>query len=147
MSAQKYQTEFVFVFGPENCNLHTLIQNADMTFLFFQALIYQIVMANLYPFIGCYVSVFVPTSEGDKSTFSLITGVQFFQIELKPVRKFSVDANMKRFQDKILYDGREPTLKMGQFRVLIYIYSFLKINFVDQHANWVTGFFFFQSLL
>ena len=61
--------------------------------------------------------VFSPKKYQTEFVFSLIIGVQFFQIELKPVRKFSADAILKRFQDNILYAGREPTLNMGQFRV------------------------------
>ena len=52
--SQKYQTEFVFVLGPENCT------DSECRYDFlscFQALI-LIVMENGYPFIGCYVSVF-----------------------------------------------------------------------------------------
>ena len=44
-----------------------------------------------------------------------ITRVQLFQIELKPVRKVSGDANLKRFQHKIFHLKKNPTLNMGEF--------------------------------
>ena len=52
--SQKYQTEFVFVLGPENCT------DSECRYDFlscFQALT-LIVMKNCYSFIWCYVSVF-----------------------------------------------------------------------------------------
>ena len=42
--------------------------------------------------------------------FGGITGVQFLQIELKPVRKPSVDASLNIFQHKVLRLGHDlPT--------------------------------------
>ena len=46
-----------------------------------------------------------------------ITGVQFFQTELKPVRRVIADANLERFQHKVILARRKPTLNMGEFRV------------------------------
>ena len=46
--------------------------------------------------------------------FKGITGVQFFWIELKPVRRV---ANQKRFQNKVHSARQNPTLNMGKFRV------------------------------
>ena len=54
---------------------------------------------------------------GRDQPFLGITGVLFFQTELKPVRKVSADANLKRFQHKVLKARRKPTLNMGEFRV------------------------------
>ena len=48
---------------------------------------------------GC---VFIPSPVREGSTFLVITGVQFFRTELKSVRKVSADANLKRFQHKVL---------------------------------------------
>ena len=48
------------------------------------------------------VCVFIPSPVRDVSTFLVITGVQFFRTELKPVRKVSEDANLKRFHNKVL---------------------------------------------
>ena len=47
----------------------------------------------------------------------MITGVQFFQTELKTVRKVSADANLKRFQHKILWARRKTTIYIGEYRV------------------------------
>ena len=46
-----------------------------------------------------------------------IIGVQFFQIELNPVRRVNANANMKRTQNKVLKARRKPTLNMCEFRV------------------------------
>ena len=46
-----------------------------------------------------------------------ITWVRFFRIELKPVRRVSADENLNRFQHKVLYARRKPTLSMGEFVV------------------------------
>ena len=46
--------------------------------------------------------VFIPSPVREGSTFLVITGVQFFQTELKSVRKVSADANLKKFQPKVL---------------------------------------------
>ena len=45
-----------------------------------------------------------------------ITGVQFFPIMLKPVRRvISADANMKRCHQKVLKARRKPTPSLGEF--------------------------------
>ena len=56
-----------------------------------------------------------PVREG--STFMVITWVQLFQPDLKPVRRVSADANLKIFQPKVYKARRKPTLSMGEFRV------------------------------
>ena len=48
-----------------------------------------------------------------------ITGVQFFPIKLKPVRRVSADANVKRFQRKVFQTRRKPTLNMGREEFLM----------------------------
>ena len=47
-------------------------------------------------------SVFIPSPVREGSTFLVITGVKFFRTKLKSVRKVSADANLKRFQHKVL---------------------------------------------
>ena len=54
---------------------------------------------------------------GRDQPFLGITGVIFFQTELKPVRRVSADAHLKRFQHKVIQARRKPTLNMGEFRV------------------------------
>ena len=49
-----------------------------------------------------YVCVFIPSPVREASTFLVIAAVQFFSIELKPVSRDSADANLKRFQHKVL---------------------------------------------
>ena len=46
------------------------------------------------------VFIYSPVREG--STFFVITVFQLFRKELTPVRKVSADANLKRFQHKLL---------------------------------------------
>ena len=46
--------------------------------------------------------VFIPSPVREGSTFLVITGVQFFQTELKPVRMVSAEANLKIFQHKVV---------------------------------------------
>ena len=49
------------------------------------------------------------------STFLVITGVQFFWTELKPVKKVSADANLKRYKHKVLESRvAEPIAQAGQ---------------------------------
>ena len=50
----------------------------------------------------------------------VITGVKFFQIELKPVRRARADASLKRFQHKVLKARRKPTQNMGDCRAQIF---------------------------
>ena len=46
-----------------------------------------------------------------------ITGVQFYQTELRPVRRANANANLDRFQHNVILARRKPTLNMGEFRV------------------------------
>ena len=46
-----------------------------------------------------------------------ITGVPFFQTELKPVRRVHADANLERFQHKVILARKKSTLNMDEFRV------------------------------
>ena len=50
-------------------------------------------------------------------TFLVITGVQFFLIDLNTVRRVKVNANLKKFQHKIFSDKKKLTLNMGESRV------------------------------
>ena len=52
-----------------------------------------------------------PVKKGINNYFG-IKSVQFFQIELKPVKRVNVDANLKRFQHR-----RKPSLNMGELWV------------------------------
>ena len=61
--------------------------------------------------------VFISSPVREGSTFLVITGLQFFRTELKSVGKVSADANLKRFQHKVLKASGKPTLNMGEFRV------------------------------
>ena len=75
------------------------------------------------PYAGFFLSITLPRvclsllPLGRGPPFSGITGVQFFQTELKLVRRVSADANLKRFQNKILQARKQPTLNMGEFIV------------------------------
>ena len=66
------------------------------------------------------------------SFFWVITVVHFFQTKLNLVRMFSADANLKRFQYKVLYAKKKTSLSMGRFRVAqaigIYIINFSNIS-------------------
>ena len=65
--------------------------------------------------------MFIPSPVREGSTFLVITGVYFFQTELKLVRKVSADANLKRYQHKVLYARRKLTQNIGEFRVVEHI--------------------------
>ena len=60
---------------------------------------YHFLFMLLCFFLYMLMSVY-PMREG--STIFRVTGVQFFQIEKKPERRFSADTNLKRFQHKVL---------------------------------------------
>ena len=95
-----------------------------------KALIFKIMFTfylkpQKYPFCA---PIFHPLSETEwyvfftypvieETTFLVITGVEFFQTQLKPVRRFSADTNLKRFQHKVLLTRRKAPLTMGEFRV------------------------------
>ena len=70
--------------------------------------------------------VFIPSPVMEGSTFLVIAGVQFFLIELKPIRKFSANANLKRFQHKVFKLGEnqiKPSVNLeGGENTLIYPY-------------------------
>ena len=58
----------------------------------------------------------------------VITGVQFCQTELKPVRRVSADGNLNRFQNKVLLARRKPVLKRGEVRLLLKtVFSFFRL--------------------
>ena len=63
------------------------------------------------------VCAFISSLSKEGSPYLGITGVQFFQIKLKPVRRVSADAYLKIFQQKVLYARRKPTLRFGEFEV------------------------------
>ena len=54
---------------------------------------------------------------GRNQQFLVIIGAQFFQTELKPVRRVSAVANLKKFKHNFFKYYRKPTLNMGDFRV------------------------------
>ena len=48
-----------------------------------------------------------------------ITGVQFYQTELRPVRRANANANLDRFQHNVILARRKPTLNMGEYWVAL----------------------------
>ena len=74
--------------------------------------------SNIFKFdLGVMLCVFIPSPIGEGSTFLLTTGVKFFPTELKPVRRFSADVDLKRFQHKVFKARRKPTPNIGEFTV------------------------------
>ena len=64
-----------------------------------------------------FLCVFIPSPKREGSTFLVITGVKFLQTELKPVRKVSADANLKRFHHKLLSARKKSTIQIDEYRV------------------------------
>ena len=65
------------------------------TTIFQTTLNYEIVFNRASHIAMITFCVLIPSSIGEESIFLVITGVQLFQKELKPVRRVSADANLK----------------------------------------------------